>query len=87
MGSVSTRDVPAQNFCHPAYRTLRRIAWMYRAERNGEQSEQLAVAMRAVADYLKKNSGALPEHVEQVAKCLTMERCGCSLCRCHFAAI
>ena len=72
---------PGVDLSHPAYGTLRRIAWRYRSERNEDRSIRLDVAMQQVADRVKARAGVLAADVDRVMQCLKADRCGCDRCR------
>ena len=74
-------SVPTDELGHPSYAVLRRLAWMFRAERNDDHAAQLEAAVLAVVDYLKITTGAKPADVERAANCLMVDRCGCARCR------
>jgi len=72
---------PGRDLSHPAYGTLRRIAWRYRAEREDVLRALLDIAMREVADRIKVRPGVLAADVDRVMECLKADRCGCERCR------
>jgi len=72
---------PGPNLSHPAYGTLRRIAWRYRNERDDHRQALLDIAMQQVADRVKARAGVVAADVDRVTECLKADRCGCDRCR------
>ena len=72
---------PGPDLSHPAYGTLRRIAWRYRNERNDYRHALLDAAMQNVAERVKARPGVMAADVDRVSQCLKADRCGCDRCR------
>lgn len=71
---------PGPDWMHPAYSVMRRVAWIYRAERDTLQRGAAEAALRAVVRFMKQHSGATASDVDQVARCVSANRCACDRC-------